>query len=412
MKIFTFIFLVLSYPIILLADTTKELALLIPVLEEKIATLEIQEESPASISTSTEDLLSTAYSRETELWNSITAGYDHLRSYDIDLRHRFLYQASRASAKPVNQRVSALRNWIKEQNHLIQRLGQNRNFYIQWNKIHSMVNQAISQYAAPLPDIEVVFSENKGVSADFLSSVKEQIEGAIASATASNMKKPELDERSENVDFNQYGIYLMAMLVSFLMGLSLAKSKKVKILEIEKNDPPPLPVIVPEKTIPTKMSDAVFFDDGVSLEEECRKIIEHSSYLLDIAQLKILPYTRSPFKTKVDAPAKKVSEALSWLLKGTLAIANSNEGKISHLEWHCHEQYGRVSLEFILHGLECDLKGLYLNTLIEGDSSAPAHFGRSEMALADHLASIGFKTGNKKTTISLGLDTFTSAQSH
>jgi hypothetical protein len=116
----------------------------------------------------------------------------------------------------------------------------------------------------------------------------------------------------------------------------------------------------------------------------------------------------------VNAPQESVYEALDWLLKGTIAIANANANgtKISRMEWNCKEQSGRVSLEFVLHGLECDFKTLYLNTLVDGNFSAPAHFGRSEMALSDHYPTIAFKSGLKKTTVSLGLDSKSNQMNH
>jgi len=150
----------------------------------------------------------------------------------------------------------------------------------------------------------------------------------------------------------------------------------------------------------------------VSLEDECRKILDENSHLLEAAQLKIHPAARSPFKTTINVPHEKVTEALNWLLKGTIAVANSSGAKVSHVEWNCKERSGRISLEFVLHGLECDFKSLYLNTLIDGDGSASAHFGRTEMALNGYLPAVGFKSGNQRTTVSLGIDAFSEQLNH
>jgi hypothetical protein len=160
------------------------------------------------------------------------------------------------------------------------------------------------------------------------------------------------------------------------------------------------------------LSSAPFNVEGVNIEEECKKILEGNNYLLGLSSLKVQPGVRSPFKTTINSSSEKVAEALQWLLKGTIAVVNTSGGKVSHMEWNCKEQDGRVSVEFILHGIEVDFKSLYLNTLMDGSGSATAHFGRSEMTLDGHLPVVGFKCGNRKTTVSLGLDSYTGQLNH
>lgn len=433
MKTWTVAFLAFSYVTTALANT--EIDPLISMIDERINT-SVTEASPAEVKPIKVDVpLDLAFQRESALWTSITAAYDHLRSYDLQARHRFLYVASRVNAKPHSERVKELKKWITEEAHLVQSLGLPSYFYTEWKKKTAAINEAIKGLEAPYPAIEVkpqivqVITDDK----EFLNEIRDEIQ-TMASAAEKPVETPapapDYSLSIAGLDLNsipgfkhiQYALYAGVLLVAFLMGFTLRKSKDedLRKLEAEKSaaTPPPLPKeveIKPEVTVApvvTASSNAFFFDQGVSLEEECKKIIEKNSHLLQLAQLNVVPVARSPFKTSVDAPAESVAESLNWLLKGTIAIANSGAGKATHLEWHCSEQHGRLSLEFVLHGFECDLKALYLNTLIEGDGSAPAHFGRSEMALAEHLASVGFKSGNKKTTVSLGLDTLSSTLSH
>ncbi|HXH73745.1 MAG TPA: hypothetical protein VNJ08_02200 [Bacteriovoracaceae bacterium] len=408
----------LAIPYLSTAAASNDFAPLITRLDQRINTpvaeTTAREASPVMVPVP----LDLAFKRESSLWTSISNAYDLLRSYDLPARHRFLYFASKANAKAHPDRIQSLKTWIKEENHLVQSLGMPKYFNTEWNIKIDAINTSIAEFEAPYPALEVkptlvnIVADDK----NFLVEIKNEIEttaNAIAARPASGpAPAPQV---SGDLELLEYALYLGALFVAFLVGFTFRKSKEneLKKMEDAKTDSPPaLPELNFDPAPVMTNTTTFYFDQGVNIEEECRKVIEQSSHLLQIAQLKVLPTSRSPFKTAVDAPADKVSEALAWLLKGTLAIANSHGGKVSHLEWHCREQFGRVSLEFTLHGLECDLKGLYLNTLVEGDASAPAHFGRSEMALAEHLASIGFKAGNKKTTISLGLDTLATNLSH
>lgn len=432
MKTWTVAFLAFSYLTTVSAGT--EIDPLISKIDERINAPATEAKVSEVKSVKVDVPLDLAFQRESALWTSITAAYDHLRSYDLQARHRFLYFASKVNAKPHAERVQELKKWIANEAHLVQSLGMPSYFYTEWKKKTAAINEAISGLEAPYPSIEVkpeivqVVSEDKA----FLNEIKDEIK-TMASAPQSPVEAPAPDYSLTIAGFDlysipgfrglQYVIYAGAVFVAFLLGFTLRRSKDedLRKLEAEKRSatPPPVPKevevvheVVAAAPIIAPSTNTFFFDQGVSLEEECKKIIEQNSHLLQLAQLNVVPAARSPFKTSVDAPAEKVGESLSWLLKGTLAMANSGIGKATHLEWQCREQHGRVSLEFVLHGLECDLKALYLNTLVEGDGSAPAHFGRSEMALAEHLASVGFKSGNKKTTVSLGLDTLSSTLSH
>lgn len=402
-------------------------------LDQKITQLENQKQThtPDRTVTVPWDIVD---KREGNLWSAITKSYDFLRSFYVSERYNYLYEGMRANSLGHPQRIDSLKTWIQRENKLLVSKRLNPKFYNEWNEHVSRIKTAIDEIAKPRPEVRSVVAgrDLQNEQYLFLKEVKKELESLEKSSkpkiiTVMNTN-PEVIETAptflETMGSNN-GLMILGGLNILTLGLFLfgRKNNKKQVRRVNNNpvvskpvyDLPPLPLEAMETEA---LDNAMDMDNtepthpGINLEEECLKVIEENDHLLKIADIKVYPVNRSPFKTNVHVPQEKVTEALQWLLKGTIAIANTTGSKISHMEWNCRENGGRVSLDLVLHGLECDYKSLYLNALVEGDGSAPAHFGRTEMALDGHLPSVMFKKGNKKTTISLGVDSHGHSLSH
>jgi hypothetical protein len=345
--------------------------------------------------------------REASLLNAMVNAYGYLKTNENKARYHFMYEGMKAASLGHPNRVPALEKWLSKGNQNIYRLGLPHRFYDQWKKHVAAIHSSIEDLNMERPTI----ASNNNASSEFQNQYKflSEIKNDLSLTAATHLVKDTMVSKTTAPERGytnfEYFIFLLGCLSSLMIGIAFAKRRRVETKIVTK--------IVEIKTYKDIAEDKVEITiPAPSLEEECRRLIDNNLHLLEVADLKVYPVTRSPFKTTVNAPQERVYEALDWLLKGTIAIANANGKKISHMEWNCMEQSGRVSLEFVLHGLECDFKSLYLNTLVDGNYSAPAYFGRSEMALTGHYPTVAFKSGNKRTTVSLGLDSLSSQINH
>jgi len=354
--------------------------------------------------------------RERNLFASILKGYELLKSQNQQIRYTYLYDAITAAAKTGPNRVEALLEWTRAENIRIYSLGLSHQFYSQWKEIAGSIQQAINQLNSPKPEVDAkdMMAKRAEVQMKFLTSLKED----LSNLPTTNAAKNNQTNRSTNQasDFQMVMMGLLAI-TAFLGGFLIRSGKKAKTKQViirRKTVTAPavveLPKTVTQAHTPVNSPASVTY--SVNLEEKAIAALEESKHLFEVAGLKLHTGLRSPFNTQVNAPSHKVTEALNWLIKGTLAVANNSSQKASHAEWNCKEQNGRVSLEIVLHGIEADSKSLYMNVLADGEGSAPAHFGRTEMALAGHLASVGIRTGAKRTTVSLGLDSRSGSMTH
>lgn len=356
--------------------------------------------------------------KEAALWSSIVGAYDYLKSYSITARYFFMYEAMRATSLGHPQRVPALKEWLTKENQKMQVLGISPQFYVQWNKHIININKSIIEISAPRSA-----QTNVGTASEyeFLREIKYDLEAirvteksAIAVSSAPvEIKKIELStplsDKQETVYLALLGICVA--IIGFSLKSSPPKAQPRKIIKrtaLVKTETDVAPMTA---NIPPLPSEAVTFH-GVSMEEKCREVIIANSHIFSAAELNVLPSQRCSFRTTVNATATNLNEALNWLVKGTMAIANTSGSKASHMEWNCKENAGRIYLELVLHGIECNEKNLYMNILMDGNGSGPAHFGRTEMALEGHFPSVSFKSGNNKTTVCLGLDALTQEMNH
>lgn len=372
--------------------------------------------------------------KENQFWAATIDAYDFLLQNQIGARYLFLYSAARVSSLPYEVRIEALRKWLLSEDNRILGQGLPDHHYASWkNKIRAL-NKSIDDLALA-PSIPVT-PEKKGTALETKALLKE-LKTAINKKSVTKVQK--LKASNEEINY----LHVSATALVFLcIGLIYPRKKKVikrvvrqKVLlpevpqlqaEIPQvqlyPDLPPLPVeeptpgveaqaeIAEEEIIATNTFKPL--PPGISIEDECRIVLEENAHLINLANLSVHPMARSPFKTNVHAPQDKIKEALEWLVKGTIAVANISETRPSHMEWKCHENDGRVTVEFILHGTECDTKTLSKNAILDGDGSAPAHFGRTEATLNDYLPAISFRSQNKKTIISFGVDTSMREMTH
>jgi hypothetical protein len=352
--------------------------------------------------------------RESAFWKAVTEAYDFLITRNQTVRHQFLYGAAVAAQSGYPARLEALNTWLKKENNRVYALGLSYAFYDVWKEKVLKINEAVTALGAPRPAAPAKTDARGAVleMKNFLSELRGELKTAAAGDARAT---PTGDTPSQASDYGALGLTALVFL-----GLGLLYPRKKRYVKVRVREPlpvaaaptfdelPPLPV-VPEAPAVLEVRTPAH---AVNIEEQCRKIIDDNKHLLKLANLRLEPAPRSPFRTTVNVPPEKVAEALHWLLKGTLAVANGADAAASHLEWTCREHQGRVSLEFVLHGLECDQKSLYMNTIIDQAGSATAHFGRTERTLEGHLPVVAFRTGNRKTTVSLGLDAAAGSLTH
>jgi hypothetical protein len=353
---------------------------------------------------------------EIAFWNSLIAAYDLLKSMQITERYNFQYEAAKAYAVEGSNRVAALNKWLEHENQRIYQIGLHPSFYKNWKKAHARIKVAIQE-------LRQVNINATSFQTNLLNEAKREIallQSSLNDRPAVNNKNlfiKEIEVKDNGFTTSAEGFFLLvgACYVTFLLGQFLPRRKKSqKVRSVTKIVEKTVPVFLPALPAEAYENENVTAtaEKLTNLEEQCLKVMAEKNYLLDAAQIKLHPTTRSPFKTDVNVNEEVVKEAINWLLQGTIAISKTAGTKQSHLDWSCHEKAGRISLDFTLHGIECDSESLYLNALVEGDASAPAHFGRTEQALTGHTATVSLRCANKKTVISLGLDSISGQMSH
>lgn len=391
------LFLTSSLLILSSASANTDIADIQKKIDNKIQTIEQYKETSSKVFVP----WSVIDQREKAFWTSVVKTYDYMKSFGLTERYFFMYEAMRLTSLGHPERIPALKEWIKREHTRLADRNIHPRFFGKWNQHIEEIKNKIEVLGEIRPNVTAPVENDSKELTSFLRDLKKDI-GKI------EVKIPIIESAKEKTESDNIIAFIGVGLLSLSAGLILAR-KKNKKAPVRRAAPKKeaAPVVVKETpVILPDLPNEAFDKDPLSviLEDECRKIIEDNSHLFELSQLKIHHGLRSPFNTAVYASPEQIKEAINWLLKGTLAIANTNGKKASYLEWNCRENEGRVSLDLILHGLECDQKALYLNTLIEGDGSAPAHFSRSEIALDGHLPSVQFKTGNKRTTVSLGLN--------
>lgn len=205
-------------------------------------------------------------------------------------------------------------------------------------------------------------------------------------------------------------VYTASIATTLALGWSLRGrfGKKVESAPVV-SEPVRLTEIEVEAAPPMTSSPAAFADMHSQPDVELifQDILKSQEHLFGVSHLALRPRKLSPFKTTVDAPAEMIREGLQSFLRGTLAAANAvpSNGKIDQVDWNCVESNGRIMLELLMVNRRCDTHALYMNTLIDTEASAPAHFGRVEKTLSPLLGTVSIEAVSAGTLVRLGLDT-------
>lgn len=346
--------------------------------------------------------LSEIDNRESVLLKSLINGYDHLKKYSLTDRYVFIYEGVKAASLSHPERIQALKEWLNKQTTALQAKKIHPRFYEELSPVIASIDSAINELGIEKPVVESTVSPQNYIST--LSELKSDLEKIKELRPETETQTVFVEKHADAGDTVLYKGLLAGAVA--LLALSLLRPRKKKVVYIKqqvKETPIAHPVVEEKEEVNLPKSH---------LETECRNLFEKNSYLLDLAEIKVQNPTRIPFDTSIEANPENVKEALNWLLKGALAITNTSKDKASSIEWNCTENDGRINLNFIIHGIECDYDTLYMNTMLEGDSSAVSHFSRSEQTLENHLPSMLFKKGNKKTILSYGLESSTSVITH
>jgi hypothetical protein len=383
-------------------------------LNTKNRTIELQNRSSSS-------QLNNLDAKRSKFLKASLSAYDYMRSKAMNERYSFIYNLSVVMADSTQDKTNtaALKAWIDHENGRVVKTGIHSDFYSGWYKHTTSLKSHIADIESAQTKL-AEFQAPESLLNDqhkYLSQLRSQVSNlalmkdSVNLHSAANLKQNATAVNSSEDRSLSYLILFLCSLLSLAVGFFFKRKKAARPLQTINDDLyTEMLLALPDDEFET--FTPINNSEKVSLEEECRKLISENGHLIELSQVQFHPSPISPFKTNVHAPADKVSDALNWLLKGTLAIINLSGSKASHLEWKLKESDGRVSVDFIIHGIECDYKSLYLNTIFEGEASAPAHFGRSEMVLDGHLPAVQFKTGNKRTIISLGLDSSHHSVSH
>jgi hypothetical protein len=332
--------------------------------------------------------------RSANFWVSTIKAYDLLMKNSQKERYNFLYEASRAQSYSYPENINALYEWIKQEDKRVYALGLTHQFYQQWKPLVAEIKKAITDLNTERPQIEVksdargILLENK----NFLESFQKDLVKIEKSMTDSNQKIENLkrdNESSSKSDSNSPATLVwstLALIIGFFTARLLNRNQKTDN-KVQAIVTPPL-----NQYQETNLQDAF------------KATLQDNSHLIDMANLNVLPYTTSSFNNSLNVSDEKISDGLQYFLKGTLALANGQNKKVSHIDWNCLEKTGRVFLEVNLHGVETDQKSLYASALIDGTGSAPAHFGRTEQLLSGSLPVVSLRTASNKTTVTLSLE--------
>lgn len=302
------------------------------------------------------------YARDAELWTSIVATYDLMKSSNLTERYNFMYEAMRATSLGHPERIKALNSWLSKEDSRILSKKLPSTFNGKWKDHVQKIRTSIGR-VAELPSARPPHTS-------FLS----KLEGDLKRLTSVREENLRAEKKEKNLPLVILGtLSILGLLTTYLFRRKLFRSQE----------------------------EASFNDD--SIEAICNSVLMRNGNSLEDAKISLKPHLRSPFHTESDIPEEKVTEAVEWLVKGAALIAKSMKTP-SQLEWKCSESSGRISLEMTLHGFESDFKRLYMNTVEHLENSAPAHFGRSEVALEGYLPAVMFRSSTNKTTISLSMD--------
>jgi hypothetical protein len=150
----------------------------------------------------------------------------------------------------------------------------------------------------------------------------------------------------------------------------------------------------------------------INLEESFQQVIDqHKNYLNSTAVVVKSNHNMS-FVAEMKYPENQINFALSSLLQGAVALLGKNAREENEIHWTYQEFDGRAMLELNLIGVKINNEQLYMSVVKDGPHSAPAHFEKVENTLEEFLPSIGIRSREGKTIISMGLEGSSDKLSH
>lgn len=393
--------------------TTADTAKILSQIDEQIKIIE-KTISSTDDKSSDRHYFETLSDKETKIWGHITELYELYRVNNVSERYLFLLEATNAMSVPMDQRGFYLEEWATTVNkRAIEIIGLSPTFYKKWKNSMKSLNSEIKDFNS--------FSRTETSSP--LASLTQQTEKIKELAKSIEALPPKLIERKVIVEEVRTTNNYPLLATSFLAGIALMfafRKKKIETVEI--------PVAQPVRDIPamaafnrkTMIAQAAekeedFFANPrkLNLEEISKRCLERNQHLFSLATLDVQHQNPSPFDTDINIPADKLAEAMNWMIKGIISLKNTANENETKLDWVCKKNKDRVSVEFILRNVIIDSQKLQENAIINGDGSAPAHFGRCEQILANHFPTVKVKPAQNHTIISLGLESYTTtAMSH
>lgn len=340
--------------------------------------------------------------RNVNFWNSVTSAYDLLMKNSQKERYNFLYEAAKASQRPYPENIDTLQNWINNEDKRVYTLGLSLQFYQQWKLKVSDIKTSIIELTSERPQIKSVSNERNLIeNKNFLESLRidlnnlEKTIKPIVTKVAPQKTEANSSNQDKKTD-STTGWALFSLVIGFFAARKIYKANNKTFAKRTNNEQNAVKVEPLEKTI-TNFHE-------LNLEDAFQSTLKNNSHLIEIANLKLVPYTASSFRNSLNISEEKISDGLHYFLKGAIALANGTQKAPTHVDWNCAEKMGRLYLEVNLHGLQSDQKSLYMNALLDGTGSAPAHFGRTEQLLAEALPVVSMRSTNKKTTVTLSLE--------
>lgn len=334
---------------------------------------------------------------EDRFWTSVIEAYDFLKTVNLNERYFFMYEAMRSQTMKEKARETYLTQWIAKEDSKIQERLISSELKAKWSKLVKRIQYGIKFKSEATNLVQELKFLN-----DLRSEVHSLQNSSKMFVTPVKSRPVEVVARTQNNSSRELGILALIFVATwgafFIGRLRKPSEKTQKIQEFNSFEEtlPPLPF--EEVTVqPTNVQT-------VNLEDEWRTLLDESSHLFENAEVTIANVQKTPFKTSVRVSSEKLKEALEFFLKGTISMINSSPTKATNLNWNCVETGGRVYLEFTINEIECNEKSLYYNALMDGNTSAPSHFGRAEQILEDYLPAVSISSQAKRTRVSLGLE--------
>lgn len=386
---------------------TKNTDQLLGQIDEQVKSIEASIKKAKTTQANFNDRIENITHTETQVWSDIADLYELYRSHSVTERYFFLHEAAKASAMPLEQRGYYLEEWATIMNQRALALRLSPHFDKQWKakmtslktKIENLVK--ISRQEVKTADIDV---------SNEIAKIRE-VSKSLSMIPPKVIERKVAVETKDTTNTNQF--YFIG--AAFLSGLAFSflfrrkNNKEVAQAPVQNVGPTKAAVNFMAASFKNRISEMDEFRQ-TTLEDISRTSIKKNEHLFNLANLNVQDQLPSPFNTEINIPQAKLSEAMDWMIKGIISLKNSTHDKEAKLDWVCKTKKDRISVDFILRNVKIDAQKLQENAILNGDGSAPAHFGRCEQILSNHYPVVKIKPSDKHTIISLGLEGYNNSE--